>query len=150
MDKPLSYYQSLPYTKGFEIVTDDPTDVHWLAWIVELDGCFSVGKTQVEAAMNLDTAFADHITSLLEWGEVPSEPEPTRVEDMNLVATEASVSLPSYYELLFKQLVERHENTVNEVEGTHLKEISSTLHEKTVNRADTVDQQSLDVQEVAA
>lgn len=149
MDKSLSYYQNLSYTKGFEIVTDDPTDVHWLAWIVELDGCFSVGKTQVEAAKNLDTAFADHITSLLEWGAVPSEPKPIRVEGLNIVAIEAIVSFP-YYELLFNQIAERHENPFNDTEGTHLKEISSPYHEITVNRADTVDQQLLDMQEVVA
>ena len=75
MNKTLAYYQGLPYSRRVEGVEEDGGIV-WLAWIEELPGCKTDGKTIQEAASNLNEAFDDYIEAMLAFESDIPEPRP--------------------------------------------------------------------------
>ena len=76
MSRNLDFYYNLPYSRRFEWVLDKGKSPFWLAWIEELPGCKVEGRTQAEAAANLDEMFAEYIQAKIDWGS--PIPTPTR------------------------------------------------------------------------
>ncbi len=84
-EKSLEYYMGLPYTRKTEKVEDEREGVFWLAWIEELPGCKTDGRTQLEAVNNLHLTFDDYIEAMIEFESPIPEPEQIVVNEEDLV-----------------------------------------------------------------
>lgn len=73
-NKDLSYYRSLPYTRRARLERDVGGD-YFVAYVEELAGLESDGLNETEARYNLQLAFDDYITALLDRGVPIAEPE---------------------------------------------------------------------------
>ena len=73
MNKDLSYYQQIPYTKRCQLCVEDG-DWFWVVWIEELAGCKVQGESKAEAYLHLQELFEDYISALLERGSEIPEP----------------------------------------------------------------------------
>ena len=74
MTKDLAYYLSLPYTRRVRVESDKGGE-YFVAYIEELGGLESDGLTEVEARYNLQLAFVDYLTALLDRSATITEPE---------------------------------------------------------------------------
>ena len=71
--KDLHYYLNLPYNRVVQFVKDIDGD-YYLSKVTELEGCFSTGKTSVEALENLQEAFEGYLEVKLEYNDPIPEP----------------------------------------------------------------------------
>lgn len=55
----------------------EQADTNWAAYVPDLPGCVSTGKTLAETELNVREAIAGHLQTLREFGE--PVPEPTSV-----------------------------------------------------------------------
>ena len=106
----LEYYRRLAYTLHREPARDSDGSIYWIAEYLELRGCKTDGKTEVEAVPNLQELFDEYVLARIESNiEIPEPVQPPDTVEESWIELPPEILVQNTQETRAQLQYETHE-----------------------------------------